>query len=104
MRNFFKKFFTNKTSHNTKKQEIKIAPNKCLRLEQKDLLCHSCVKSCPKEAIDLRKTLRLIHDKCNGCGICIEVCPSGVFSFPQVQENTNISRREFFQRLKIKSN
>jgi ferredoxin len=24
-------------------------------------------------------TLRLIHDKCTGCGMCLKVCPHGVF-------------------------
>ncbi|MGR3220638.1 MAG: indolepyruvate ferredoxin oxidoreductase subunit alpha [Candidatus Anammoxibacter sp.] len=102
MLNLLRNLFTEKESLNndTKKNEIKIAPNQCLRPEQKDLLCHNCVKSCPKEAIDLRKALRLEQDKCDGCGICIEVCPSGVFSFPQAPKNTNISRRDFFKKFR----
>lgn len=83
---------------------VKVYPARCLRLNKNDVLCHNCVKDCPVEAIDLRKSVKLISGKCNGCGICIEVCPTAVFSFPREKEDPNISRREFFQRFRMNKN
>jgi Fe-S-cluster-containing hydrogenase component 2 len=35
-----------------------------------------CIKSCPVNAITLRKGLILIErDECTGCGACVDVCP-----------------------------
>lgn len=97
----FIKLSTNKMSYN-KESCIKLDSERCLRLRQKDILCHICVENCLNEAIDLREGLEIIGHKCNGCGDCVKVCPSMVFSLLKTETETTLSRREFFQRLKIK--
>ena len=101
MLSFLKRLRRDNENNDINGAPIRVSPVRCLRLSKKDVLCHNCVKDCPVEAIDLRKSVKLISGKCNGCGNCIEVCPAGVFSFPQEKEDSNISRREFFQRFRM---
>ena len=102
MLNFLKTIisFDKEAKQESNLKGIEIYPKRCLRLEQKNVLCHICVQSCPKEAIDLRKSVKVIYDKCNKCGACIEICPAGVFAFPNSDDDSQISRRDFFKRFR----
>ena len=86
------------------KQGMRVYSSRCQRRERNDILCHNCVKECPKEAIDLRGKVAILEEKCDCCGKCVEVCPSKVFQFPATEDNSQISRREFFKKLNIKGN
>ncbi len=98
MFDFFNKSDQNSDDEPIEEPGLKVFPNRCSRLMENDTLCHNCVANCPEEAVDIRGKVTLAKDKCNGCGICVEVCPCGVFSFGHKEEDSNISRREFFQR------
>ena len=41
--------------------------------------CNPCVKACNRDAITLAKDINDVpevdYDKCNGCGLCISLCP-----------------------------
>lgn len=41
--------------------------------------CDPCAKACPKGAIkpfeDINHVPQIIHEECNGCGICVGKCP-----------------------------
>ncbi len=42
------------------------------------IACMRCVKECPKDAITFENNLAHIdYEKCNGCQICVVVCPTG---------------------------
>lgn len=43
--------------------------------------CVECQKACPFEAIDLNESGHPIvnPDKCNGCGVCEDICPALVY-------------------------
>jgi len=42
------------------------------------VLCGSCSRNCPEEAIKYGDKLELDALKCTGCGICAEKCPKKV--------------------------
>jgi len=100
MLDFLKTILSKRDITQGKEQEIKVYSNRCQRLGKNDLPCHNCVKECPNEAIDLRERVSIIEEKCDCCGKCIDVCPSNVFQFPAVEDNSQISRREFFKKLR----
>ncbi|MFA6936769.1 MAG: 4Fe-4S binding protein [Treponema sp.] len=35
----------------------------------------NCMRSCPRQAINIENSTAVINENCNGCGICISVCP-----------------------------
>jgi electron transport complex protein RnfB len=37
---------------------------------------HSCLRACPREAIG--KDLKVNYNLCDGCGICIDICPQNL--------------------------
>ncbi len=42
------------------------------------IACKKCEKLCPEGAISVKDNLASIdYDKCTGCGICVESCPTG---------------------------
>jgi len=44
-------------------------------LEEKCIGCGICVKACPFNAIDMTNTKAIINEKCTICGTCVEECP-----------------------------
>ena len=50
-----------------------------------------CVAYCPKQALELTdelnsrgyKHIRVLEEKCIGCGTCYTVCPDGVFTITE---------------------
>ena len=61
-----------------------------LRLCTKDCLC---LYVCPYGATDTENSI-IDVDKCNGCGLCAQACPSGAISmvpveFPPQQSKTD---------------
>jgi dihydropyrimidine dehydrogenase (NAD+) subunit PreA len=52
-----------------------VEPDKCINLLKGG--CELCGKSCFYGAIEFDPKLILHRDKCDGCGLCIEVCPAG---------------------------
>ena len=42
------------------------------------ILCGTCVRKCPEDAIIIDEKLVLDAEKCTGCGICAENCPKKV--------------------------
>ena len=100
MLDFLKIILSKREGNQDKEQGMRIYSTRCLRFAKNDLLCHDCVKECTKEAIDLREKVAILDEKCDSCGKCVEVCPSNVFQFPAVEDNSQISRREFFKKLR----
>ncbi|MFQ5887118.1 MAG: 4Fe-4S binding protein [Candidatus Hydrothermarchaeales archaeon] len=51
------------------------------------IYCKVCEKACEKEAIKVEKVfegeISLDQDTCQGCGLCIEICPSNALTFPR---------------------
>lgn len=102
MLGFLKKLIEEKDEKEQNDLRIKVFANRCSRLKPSNVLCHNCVKSCPKEAIDLRNRVRILADKCNSCEVCIDVCPADVFLIPAAKKEENISRRDFLQSFRFK--
>ena len=53
--------------------------------------CMKCKKVCPHDAITVTNNLAKIdYDKCEGCGLCAEACPTGCMKkvvFPDIPED-----------------
>ena len=53
--------------------------------------CGLCIASCKKDALEMTdeinsrgyKHIRVLEDKCIGCGVCYTVCPDGVFTISE---------------------
>lgn len=49
--------------------------------------CHSCRNACPHQAISLNNSevpqlgIRLDHELCSSCGLCVQVCPTGALEY-----------------------
>jgi len=39
--------------------------------------CGLCVKNCPFEALKMENRVAVVGDNCTGCGACIDVCKFG---------------------------
>ncbi|MGD8764959.1 MAG: 4Fe-4S binding protein, partial [Desulfobacteraceae bacterium] len=52
-----------------------VNPDKCINLLKGG--CELCGKSCFYGVIAFDPKLILSRDKCDGCGLCVEVCPAG---------------------------
>lgn len=50
--------------------------------------CELCFTNCPVDAIIRSYTLSIDEDKCIGCGVCWQVCPTEAWTFPYDPEKT----------------
>ncbi len=58
---------------------LQVNPEQCLRLRHKQSRCRLCLENCPPGAISFDKSLEIDNSRCSGCGICANLCPTGVF-------------------------
>ncbi len=56
-----------------------IKPELCLRSCHKKSSCRLCSERCPAGAISLGESPQIDRSLCSGCGVCINLCPTGVF-------------------------
>ncbi len=61
---------------------------RCLRFRYYLNRCDLCLKSCPFGAIRESFYLELDEEKCTGCGICWQVCPTEAWAFTKSPEKT----------------
>jgi 4Fe-4S ferredoxin len=58
--------------------------------DEKCIRCSSCEKACPQDAIAVRKVfdgkVEVDLDICQGCGVCVEICPSRAISMPRTEK------------------
>ena len=64
-------------------EKPKVDSGRCVRKFLK-AKCESCRRDCPKGAIELANLPRVDEALCNGCGVCVNACPAGVFVLPAV--------------------
>lgn len=75
--------FINKTFNNLSK-EVNICAHKCVNFISKYEFCNKCVSICDKNAINIDKHTKKItinSNLCTHCGLCVNICPTGVFEF-----------------------
>jgi Fe-S-cluster-containing hydrogenase component 2 len=59
---------------------VRAAPERCLNRRHKDNGCALCL-SCPTVAITpVAMSVQVSVERCQGCGLCLSVCPNEVFS------------------------
>lgn len=64
-------------------RSISINPQRCTRIKHKSSSCTACQLNCPVNAIEIGSpggTITVDWDKCTGCGICVNVCPTQVYT------------------------
>ena len=42
--------------------------------------CGKCVEECPSEAIKIVDAKAVVSDDCSECALCVDVCPNGALS------------------------
>lgn len=51
------------------------------------ILCTTCKLACPENAISVEKIfegeIKIDLEKCQGCGVCVEICPAKALSMPR---------------------
>lgn len=52
--------------------------------------CGACVKSCPKDAIEIHRGAFAVSDEsvCAGCGLCVKACPADAIVLGSPQPKT----------------
>jgi len=70
--------------------------SRCLKSRYKRSLCQKCIARCPQKAISFDGEIKINESGCNGCGICVNVCPTGTF------ELNNSSYIKLFNRIDSK--
>ncbi|MFQ5575031.1 MAG: 4Fe-4S binding protein, partial [Terriglobia bacterium] len=61
---------------------------RCMRRLYKNSKCSLCVENCPSQAVSLEGPVSLIAERCTNCGVCVGLCPSGVFE--PLKEDTSV--------------
>lgn len=51
-------------------------PGHCLEVTRSVGGCDICEKTCPHEAITIRRKVEIDDIDCTGCGLCVQACPS----------------------------
>jgi len=59
-------------------------PQQCLINRHTGYDCAACADSCPTGAISLKHGINIATDKCTGCGVCVNTCPTEVFHLADV--------------------
>ena len=58
---------------------LSINKNLCSWIRHHKSSCHRCLEACPQKSIRLDKEIIVDDEQCDGCGICLAICPTGVF-------------------------
>lgn len=64
--------------------EPRYTAQRCLRERQTVGGCDLCACACPHEAVilgPLGASVEIDPDRCTGCGLCVQVCPSGALEY-----------------------
>ncbi len=61
--------------------------------------CGACVEACPNEAIEMRDGFaQVLAERCTECGTCVEVCPQGaVFPLAEPAPATDTQERAIME-------
>lgn len=62
---------------------VDIKPARCTRIAHRSAKCNICESNCAVKAIkvgDVGTNIELKQEVCTGCGICINLCPTAVYS------------------------
>ncbi len=85
---------------------VQVEPRRCLNVRHRDAGCRLCAEACPVEAITVAEdplapvvpagvvgvrstspAVTLDEEVCANCGLCLRICPTGVFSQPGAGED-----------------
>jgi len=61
----------------------------CAIVQSPKALCRACLDICPKRAVVITSDIEVLSS-CDGCGLCVSVCPNGVF---QTRKGLDIVQR-----------
>lgn len=59
--------------------QLEVAPGRCLHEHHRRASCRLCVDNCSANAIGLSGRPEVDYSRCHCCGVCVNLCPTGVF-------------------------
>lgn len=68
-------------------QAVSVRPDRCGRMCHKNYECTLCETNCPMQAIMIGAVgtnINVNWDKCSYCGICVNICPTGVYGVREI--------------------
>ena len=68
-------------------QAVSVRPDRCGRMCHKNYACNLCETNCPTQAIKVGQVgtkITVEWDKCSYCGICVNICPTGVYGIREM--------------------
>ncbi len=73
------------------RRPLRLYEGQCLRERDRTVECESCASHCPVDAIDLDSKVEVDFEACIDCGICVRLCPAGVFE-SRLSEDTFLGK------------
>ncbi|WP_257458714.1 4Fe-4S binding protein [Archangium lipolyticum] len=70
---------------------VRVRPQLCLAWQGS--FCSTCSERCPVEgalAVELGRP-RVVEERCNGCGLCVQVCPAPLNAFEFLPSRQQVS-------------
>jgi ferredoxin len=72
---------------------VNVLQSRCVKSRYKRSSCRKCIVQCPQKALYFEGQIKTDESVCSGCGICVNICPTGVF------ELNNNSYIKLFNRI-----
>ncbi|MBW6470186.1 MAG: 4Fe-4S binding protein, partial [Methanosarcinaceae archaeon] len=71
-----------------------VSHERCLNRRYDRVLCNRCEHVCRADAISLDTVPSIDGTACTGCGVCVNVCPTGAFALRDISKENIISSIE----------
>ncbi|MEE8353400.1 MAG: 4Fe-4S dicluster domain-containing protein, partial [Dehalococcoidales bacterium] len=72
--------------------QLEVVPGRCLRAYHRRASCRLCLDSCPDRAVSLDGSPEVDYSRCRCCGVCANLCPTGVFRLLEPSYESLVAR------------
>ncbi len=72
--------------------QLEVAPGRCLREYHRRARCRLCLDNCPDKAVSLDSGPEVDYSRCRCCGVCANLCPTGVFQLVEPSYEALVAR------------
>ncbi len=72
--------------------QLEVVPGRCLRAYHRRASCRLCLDNCPDRAVSLDGSPEVDYSRCRCCGVCVNLCPTGVFRLVEPSYESLVAR------------